>query len=65
MVEDAPDSLRLFGMCANMRWNFLPCAGGLYDQHPQLLHDFEIIFRAQHEEQEREMERNKRKAKQK
>lgn len=27
-----------------MEWNHLPMAGGLYEQHPKLLDDFEIIM---------------------
>jgi hypothetical protein len=38
-----------------MRWNHLPVAGGIYDQHPDLIRKFDIIFeaRAKHEERER------------
>lgn len=50
-----------------MKWNHLPVAGGLYDQHPKLLEDFRYIFAARnaHEaekEQKRkqEQDRNKR-----
>lgn len=27
-----------------MGWSALPNAGGLYDQHPQLLEEFTVIF---------------------
>lgn len=27
-----------------MKWSHLPVAGGLYDQHPQLLEEWEVIF---------------------
>ena len=38
-----------------MKWNHLPVAGGIYDQHPQLLAEWEYIFsaKADHEEKER------------
>lgn len=39
-----PESLRLFILCDAMRWAHLPTAGGLYDQDPQLLEEFAIIF---------------------
>lgn len=31
-------------LAENMRWNHLPVAGGLYDQHPQLLEEWRYIF---------------------
>lgn len=42
-------------MCQSMKWAHLPVAGGLYDQDPQLLDEWEIIFRrvARKEEEER------------
>lgn len=41
-------------MCEALKWNHLPLAGGLYDQHPDLLDGFEIVFaaRAEHEAEE-------------
>jgi len=30
-----------------MKWNHLPVVGGLYDQHPDLLEQWDIIFQAQ------------------
>lgn len=46
-----------------MKWNFLPNAGGLYDQHPELLDEFSYIFseRSQQEEKERLKEEAKHK----
>jgi hypothetical protein len=37
-----------------MRWNHLPVAGGIYDQHPELIRKLEIVFeaRAKHEAKE-------------
>ncbi|USH45020.1 hypothetical protein SEA_CAMERICO_23 [Gordonia phage Camerico] len=53
-------------MCEAMKWNFLPVAGGLYDQNPLLIDKFAVIFqyRAEHqakeaEKQEREARKNK------
>lgn len=55
-VENVPESLRLFSLCEAMRWNHLPSAGGLYDQHPRLLEDWLMIFntKAEHEKAEAE-----------
>lgn len=46
-----------------MKWNHLPNAGGIYDQHPQLLEEWQYIFqeKAEHEEREQERERAKQK----
>jgi hypothetical protein len=44
MVINPPTSFRLFALCENMKWAHLPVAGGIYDQHPQLLVEFEILF---------------------
>jgi hypothetical protein len=50
----------MFSMCENMKWSHLPVAGGLYDQDPDLLEGFQIIF---HERAEWEAEQEaKRKA---
>jgi hypothetical protein len=34
----------LFSICENMKWSHLPVAGGIYDQHPQLLTEWGIIW---------------------
>lgn len=52
-------------MCEAMRWNHLPVAGGLYDQHPQLLEEFQIIFAAKARKEERERKEMERKASEK
>jgi len=41
-------------MCQALEWNHLPVAGGLYDQHPKLIDEWEILFAAvaKHEKQE-------------
>lgn len=51
-------------MCEAMKWSHLPVAGGIYDQDPDLLDGFLIIFsaRSEHEAEEnkkREREQNK------
>jgi hypothetical protein len=43
-VDNPPESIRLFSLAENMKFAHLPVAGGLYDQHPQLLAEWEIIF---------------------
>lgn len=57
-------SIRLFSLCEGMKWSHLPVAGGLYDQHPDLLDQFRYIFmkRNEHEaaeQEKREAEQNK------
>lgn len=48
-------------MCEAMKWNHLPESGGLYDQDPDLLDGFLMIFheRALHEEEEAKKRDNK------
>lgn len=56
--------MRLFALCEQMKWSHLPVAGGIYDQHPKLLEEWQIIFaaRARKEEQERRIEERKSKS---
>lgn len=35
----------MFQLCEAMKWNHLPVQGGLYDQSPELLDGFMVIFR--------------------
>jgi hypothetical protein len=43
-----------------MKWSVLPVAGGLYDQHPKLLEQWEVIFKAKAEKEDRDQrERDK------
>lgn len=53
-VEHPTESIRLFALCQAMKWSHLPVAGGIYDQHPKLIDEWEIIFseKAEWEEQE-------------
>lgn len=58
-----PEALRLFIICEGMSWTHLPCAGGLYDQHPVLLDRWVYIFAARADFENRE--ETKKKAKEK
>jgi hypothetical protein len=51
----------MFALCEQMKWAHLPNAGGLYEQDPDLLDGFEIIFqeRSDYERAEREREDRK------
>lgn len=40
-------------MCKAMRWAHLPVAGGLYDQHPKLIDQWQYIMAAEAEEEVR------------
>lgn len=44
----------MYSLCAMFEWNFLPVAGGIYDQHPDLLRKF-LVIRAEidHEEKKK------------
>lgn len=44
-----------------MKWNHLPVAGGLYDQHPKLLERWLYIFGKRAEQQEKERKEQERK----
>ena len=57
-------SIRLFAMCRSMKWAHLPVAGGIYDQHPELMDDFMYIFGEQAKWDEMEHKREKRAAEQ-
>jgi hypothetical protein len=48
-----------------MKWNFLPVAGGIYDQHPDLLLQWAIVWdeKAKYEAQERKKLESKAKKK--
>lgn len=53
-IQHPYESLRLFGICSAMEWSILPVAGGIYDQHPRLLDEWQVIFSAQARHQEAE-----------
>jgi hypothetical protein len=46
-----------------MKWAHLPVAGGLYDQHPDLLEAFKTIFAMRAEHERVEQARREREAK--
>lgn len=60
-VENPHDIIRMFSLCENMKWTHLPAAGGLYDQHPDLIDGFRYMFskRAEFEEIRRKQEEAK------
>lgn len=58
-------SIRLFSICQAMKWAHLPVAGGIYDQHPDMMDQFMYIFRKKAEWEEQERKRDKRKMEQK
>lgn len=45
----------------NMKWNHLPAPGGMYDQDPELLELWDIIFRERSAHQDREQKEDQRK----
>lgn len=49
-------------LCKAMNFGVLPVAGGLYDQHPQLIHDWELIMEAEGREEERKQRERERKS---
>ena len=53
------ESIRLFALCQQMKWAHLPVAGGLYDQHPQLIEEWSYIFAQQNARDNREAEKQK------
>jgi hypothetical protein len=50
----------MFVLCEGMKWSHLPVAGGIYDQHPDLIDGFRIIFaaRGEHEAEEAKKREN-------
>lgn len=55
-----PESIRLFMLCEAMNFGVLPLAGGLYDQHPKLVEQWEEIMRAKSQEEKRKQARKNR-----
>jgi len=58
-----PESLRLYSICAALKFSALPVAGGLYDQDPQLLEEWSYIIERRAERDREEQERASRKSK--
>jgi len=48
-----------------MQWCSLPVAGGLYDQHPKLVAQWQILFREKSEWEKIENDRRERESKRK
>ena len=46
-----------------MKWAHLPVAGGLYDQHPQLIDEWDVLFRLDAEYTKRKQDEDAAKAK--
>lgn len=48
----------MFSICEKMEWNHLPVGGGIYDQHPELLKQWNVIWdeRAQYEREKKRKE---------
>jgi hypothetical protein len=44
-----------------MKWNHLPVAGGIYDQHPKLIDEWMILFEEQAKERQRQETKSKNK----
>ena len=62
-----PESLRLYVFCKSIRFTHLPVPGGLYDQNPQLMDEWDLIMAIENQvkakrqkKQELEANRNKR-----
>lgn len=53
----------MFHLCSKMKWAQLPVAGGLYDQDPDMLRKFEIIFTAIDKNEKQEQEKREQEAK--
>lgn len=54
-MDMMPEALRLFILCEATKWNHLPVAGGLYDQHPRFLEHILTIFQIKSEHDQRKM----------
>lgn len=55
-------SLRLYHMLKSMKWNHLPVAGGIYDQHPGFLDDMSVIMDAEADAERKREAKRKREA---
>ena len=52
----------MYMRCKAMKWNFLPNAGGIYDQDPVLLAGFDVLMHEEAEVARKEQEKRKREA---
>ena len=62
-MERPTESMRLFALCSAMEWAVLPISGGIYDQHPQLIDEWLVIFEAKGRHERAEADRRKRESK--
>ena len=58
-VENAHPAIQMFGICAALQWTHLPSAGGIYDQNPELLEKFRVIWSKQAEHEKAEQAKRK------
>lgn len=56
------ESIKLFSLCENLKWTHLPVAGGLYDQHPDLLAQWRYIFSERNRREAEKAKETERKA---
>lgn len=61
-ISEVPESLRLYQLCKATKFSVFPWAGGMYDQHPDLIDEWTIIIEAEVRVQNREMEQQRRQA---
>lgn len=64
-VDFLYESVRLFVLCDAMRFANLPVAGGIYDQHPVLIDEWQVLFGLKAEDQNRRIDEAKTKTKEK
>lgn len=59
-IDNPHPAITTFGMCSAMEWSHLPVAGGIYDQDPELLEKFRILWheKAQHDKREEAKRKN-------
>jgi hypothetical protein len=53
----------MFSLCEGMKWSHLPVAGGIYDQRPELMDKFQIIFQMRAEIEAKRQEEDERRNK--
>jgi hypothetical protein len=63
VIENPRVEIQMFSLCEGMNWSHLPVAGGLYDQHPDLLDAWRYIFGVRAEHEKLEQERRERESK--
>jgi hypothetical protein len=61
-MSEIPESLRLYQLCKATKFAALPWAGGMYDQHPDLIEEWTVIIDAEIKAQNREMDQQRRQA---